>query len=100
MTILSERTWRVVARGESWLDVVRSQLQASPYASIRRLECYVENGFLILQGTVPTFYLKQTAQELVRRIRPGQPIVNAVTVANARTLPDRQGDRLVLLRDA
>jgi hypothetical protein len=46
---------------------VRKHLQHSCYAHVRALECDFEDDVLILRGTVPSYYLKQVAQELTRQ---------------------------------
>jgi len=43
---------------------LQQQLQSSPYWSVRQLICYVDQGRIVLRGTVPSYYLKQIAQSL------------------------------------
>jgi hypothetical protein len=62
------------------LDDVRSCLESSNYVSIRKLDCQLEDDLLVIRGTVPSYYLKQLAQELVRRLGLPQRIVNLARV--------------------
>jgi osmotically-inducible protein OsmY len=61
---------------------IRAQLSlsASPIFAIRELQVRRENNELVLRGRVPTFYFKQVAQELVRAVSSGYPVVNRVEV--------------------
>ena len=67
------------------LNEVRSCLKLSNYAPIRGLNCEMVNGTVVLHGTVPSYYLKQMAQELVCGLRLSQPIFNAVKVSTYET---------------
>jgi osmotically-inducible protein OsmY len=42
-------------------------LRECGYQSLANLSCEVTDGVVILSGVVPSFYLKQLAQETVRR---------------------------------
>jgi osmotically-inducible protein OsmY len=44
------------------------------------LTCDFRSGELHLQGIVPTFYMKQMAQETIRSVGGVQKITNRVTV--------------------
>jgi len=58
----------------------QSCLESSGYAPLRVLRCRIDNGTLVIYGEVQSYYLKQVAQELVRRLKPIRPIVNEITV--------------------
>jgi hypothetical protein len=60
--------------------LARKALASSGYASISTLECQVCDGVVILRGVVNSYYLKQVAQESVRRIGPVDRIENRVRV--------------------
>jgi hypothetical protein len=64
---------------------VRYCLESSSYAPLRSLRCRIADGALVIQGEVHSYYLKQVAQELVRRLKLVHPIVNEVTVTNDDT---------------
>jgi osmotically-inducible protein OsmY len=56
-------------------------LDESNYLALRRLQCEFRDGHLVLRGRVPTFYLKQMAQTLVRQLPQVQQIENRLDVA-------------------
>jgi hypothetical protein len=50
------------------ITVLRQQLRASPYWSIRQLVCDIDQNRIIVRGTVTSFYLKQIAQSLAANV--------------------------------
>lgn len=60
-------------------------LSESNYSPLSKVTCSVQGGRLMLKGTVPSYYLKQKAQELVRRVA-GQ-----LTVENCLHVPPIRG---------
>lgn len=48
-------------------EQAQAELNSAPYLAVRRVSCQVKGGVLSLQGRVPSFYLKQVAQALLRR---------------------------------
>ena len=62
------------------LSEIRRQLQASPFAAIRKLRCDFHEGVAILRGRVPTFYTQQVAQALVRKTAGVAQLDDRITV--------------------
>ena len=62
------------------LEDMRSRLRAVGYASLADLDCRWEDGVLVIRGHVPSYYLKQLAQERLRGLEV--PIRNAITVVS------------------
>jgi len=60
--------------------LARRALANSGYAPLATLDCQVDDGVIILRGIVNSFYLKQVAQESVRRLGVADRIENRVTV--------------------
>ena len=60
-------------------------LAESPYAALKELACVHRDGTLVLTGRVPTFYLKQLAQETARN-GGDVPVINKVEVSAPRRL--------------
>ena len=56
-------------------------LERSNYLALRRLQCEFREGKLVLTGRVPTYYLKQVAQTLVRHVPNVRRIDNRIDVA-------------------
>jgi osmotically-inducible protein OsmY len=55
-------------------------LHSGPYPALRRLACEYGGGVLILRGCLPSYYLKQTAQEVVARLEGVAAIDNRIQV--------------------
>ena len=68
-------------------EAARDCLQRSHYFPIRSVSCECRQGVLFLRGALPTFYLKQLAQEAVARVEGISQVVNE-TVVNASLLSD------------
>ena len=62
------------------LEQVLEELRASSHFSLRNVTCRFDGGVLVLSGRVESYYLKQMAQETVRRLKPDRLIANRVTV--------------------
>jgi hypothetical protein len=57
-------------------------LRQSPLAPLRRLRINETDASVTITGIVPTYYLKQMAQETVMPVLGGRALLNHVTVAN------------------
>ncbi len=64
---------------EATLQAQRA-LAASPIYDLRALQVEYVGDALLLSGRVETFYHKQLAQEVVRNVAEGVPVVNDVAV--------------------
>lgn len=69
------------------------ELRRSAYSGLRSLQARVQEGVVRIQGSVPTYFLKQMAQTLLQQVcGPEASIDNRVTVAGRkprRTTPPR-----------
>ncbi|MCA9124718.1 MAG: BON domain-containing protein [Planctomycetaceae bacterium] len=63
-------------------DEAGRRLQATHYAALRGVSCEFHEGMLVLRGTVPSFHLKQVAQEIVLKIEGVGALVNALEVGD------------------
>ncbi|TWU26273.1 hypothetical protein Pla52o_01260 [Novipirellula galeiformis] len=64
-------------------DVTRiatERFRTCPYSAIRQVQCRFHEGVLVLSGQVPSFYMKQVAQELIRNLQPIEQISNRLNV--------------------
>ncbi len=77
------REWERIPSGEKAAieAEAQSRLQTSGHPQLRKVSCEFHEGVLILRGQVPTFYLKQVAQTLVRRLEGVGEINNRLEVA-------------------
>jgi BON domain len=55
-------------------------LQSSGFAALRRLRCDVIEAVVIVQGVVPSYYLKQMAQATILRLDGIRNVKNLVEV--------------------
>ena len=62
------------------LDQVHGALSRSPYVSARELRVEASEGVVRLEGAVRSFFHKQMAQELIRRVDGVERIENCVQV--------------------
>ncbi len=69
--------------------IANEMMRRSPYASLRQVTCRFQEGVLILSGQVPSFYMKQMAQESVRNLSQVVQIDNRLVVpeSSARLEP-------------
>ena len=61
----------------------------APYPALRHISCVLDDGVLTLQGRVPSYYLKQIAQTLVRPLEGVRVIHNELDVGTTNAHPDR-----------
>ena len=60
---------------------LHSELATNPYVGRRNLRFEANEGRVVLRGTVRTYYEKQMAQEVVRRIDGVDEVDNLVEVS-------------------
>jgi osmotically-inducible protein OsmY len=58
------------------------QLRDTKYQALTGISCEFHDGVAVLRGTVPTFYLKQVAQSVVRKLDGVKQIDNRIDVAD------------------
>lgn len=65
------------------IGAAQGRLRSCPYFSLRSLVLEFHEGVLVLRGKVASYYLKQVAQEAVRRVAGVEAIINVVEVIPA-----------------
>jgi osmotically-inducible protein OsmY len=68
-------------------EKIHGLLSQSCYAQLRSLSCECEGGAVTLTGRVPTFYLKQVAQQLVMALPELQQLHNHLEVEDDNSRP-------------
>ena len=63
------------------LPQVKGFLHQRGYAPHRTLEISIERGVVVVQGRVPTFYLRQIAVECIRRVAGVIHVIDLIDVA-------------------
>ncbi len=61
-------------------SIAQQRLQSCHNFELRRVQCDVEHGSLIIYGRVSSYYLKQLAQEFLRSLAGEYRIVNHLEV--------------------
>jgi osmotically-inducible protein OsmY len=62
------------------VDQVHGVLSRSPYVSPREVRVAAQEGVVRLEGAVRSFFQKQMAQELIRRVDGVQRVENCLQV--------------------
>lgn len=70
------------------LERAQALLRKTSHSVLSRIGCDFEQGVLKLEGRLPSFYLKQLAQEAVSDVEGVEEILNQVEVVTPR-LPTR-----------
>jgi hypothetical protein len=66
------------------VERAESQLRRNAYVALKNIGCEYHDGVLTLHGCLPTYYLKQLAQEAVARIDGIGRIDNQIAVVPSR----------------
>jgi osmotically-inducible protein OsmY len=61
----------------------QSRLRKSGYHELHVVSCEFHEGVLTLRGRVSSFYLKQVAQEVIRRLEGAEEVNNRLEVAES-----------------
>jgi osmotically-inducible protein OsmY len=72
------------------VEALKRRLQGSSYLALRNIECVFHDGVVTVQGCVPTYYLKQLAQEIVTEIAGVRVSRNQIEVTS-RAYPGTSG---------
>jgi hypothetical protein len=62
-------------------ELAERHLRRIPYLALKAVSCDWLDGTLVLQGRLPTYYLKQVAQEAVAKLDRSLRIENLIQVA-------------------
>ncbi len=65
---------------EAVAAAAQKRFSESSYFALRGVSCEYHEGMFVLRGAVPSFHMKQLAQELVRKIEGVGAVVNALEV--------------------
>jgi hypothetical protein len=60
------------------------RLHGSDYHALQQVRCSFDGGVLVLTGRLPSYYLKQMAQETVATLPGIVQVVNAIEVVSGR----------------
>ena len=63
-------------------EIAQQRLKKCSYPALRGVNCRSQEGVLVLTGVVPTFYMKQIAQTLMRSLNQVELIDNRLVVSS------------------
>jgi hypothetical protein len=61
-------------------ELAEGRLRRNPYLALKSVSCDCRGGVLVLRGCLPSYYLKQIAQEVVARLEGVAAIDNQIQV--------------------
>jgi osmotically-inducible protein OsmY len=61
-------------------ELAEGCLRRNPYRALKHVSCECRGGVLVLRGRLPSYYLKQVAQEVVARLEGVQVVDNQIQV--------------------
>ena len=61
-------------------ELAKRRLHGNSHQALKNISCTYQDGLLVLQGTLPTYYLKQVAQETLARMEGVERIENRIQV--------------------
>lgn len=70
-------------RVERLVHQAEDRLGSSSHLFLRHVVCRMEGNALCLEGKVPSFYLKQTAQSLLQSLEGVERVENRLEVVNS-----------------
>lgn len=73
---------------EQVIHEAEGRLVQSSHLFLRHVQCHLEEGALYIEGKVPSFYLKQTAQTLLQSLEGVDRVINRLEVVNAYGISD------------
>src|SRR6476469_1114034 len=71
---------RVVERPVGIDELAESRLRSNSYLALKNVSCELSQGRLVLRGSLPSYYLKQVAQEVVAGVAGETLVVNQINV--------------------
>lgn len=63
-------------------ELAEKRIYHYPHPALKNVSCEYQNGVLVLQGWVPTYYLKYVAQAAVAGMEAVRRIENRIQVKN------------------
>ena len=72
------------------LELAEGCLRRNPYLALKNVACDCRDGVLVLRGCLPSYYLKQVAQEAVAHLEGVLGVENQIEVV-PRANPSRRG---------
>ncbi len=71
-------------------ELAEGCLRRNPYLALKNVACDWRDGVLVLRGCLPSYYLKQVAQEVVARLEGVAGIENEIQVVTPASRGDQE----------
>jgi osmotically-inducible protein OsmY len=68
------------------IELAERCLHSNPYQAMKNVSCDYHDGVLVLRGCLPTYYLKQLAQQVVVGLEGVERIDNRIQVVTPAVL--------------
>jgi osmotically-inducible protein OsmY len=68
-------------------ELAERSLRSNPYLALKNISCDWLDGVLVLRGCLPTYYLKQIAQEVVASLQGVARLDNQIQVVTPALRP-------------
>jgi osmotically-inducible protein OsmY len=85
-TASAERATETLTPRPAPADLAERRLRSNPYLSLKNVSCDWLDGVLVLRGCLPSYYLKQIAQEVVARLDGVTAVDNQIQVVTPALL--------------
>ena len=79
-TACAERATETANPPPAPADLAERRLRSNPYLALKNVSCGWLDGVLVLRGCLPSYYLKQIAQEAVASLAGVERIDNQIQV--------------------
>ncbi len=79
-SVASERATETTNPQANLRELAERGLRRNPYLALKNISCDVLDGVLVLRGCLPSYYLKQIAQEVVAHLEGVARIDNRIEV--------------------
>jgi osmotically-inducible protein OsmY len=70
-------------------DLAERCLRSNPYLALKNISCELLDGVLVLRGCLPTYYLKQIAQQAIAGLNGVDRIDNQIHVGTPNVRSDQ-----------
>ena len=79
---MSNQTERKTSPPRAIAAIAEARFRANSHMALRGISCKADQGVLVLEGHLSTFFLKQLAQEIVTNIEGVVQVVNHIEVVS------------------
>lgn len=82
---MSNQTKRKTSPPRTIAAIAEARFRTDSHTALRGISCKADQGVLVLEGCLSTFFQKQLAQEIVANIQGVVQVVNQIEVVSRAT---------------